>query len=156
MRYETFAERELMGITQEYAKQAFVTAVEAAIALPDLAKAEELVAVVEALPPGSSSQFLQAQSTRFRARLAAQRGDGTDVERRFKGASGLFRELALPFYLAVTQLEHGEWLATQGRPDEAEPLLTEARELFERLEARPWLERTARATGVQQQAEAVT
>jgi hypothetical protein len=28
-----------------------------------------------------------------------------------------------------------------GREDEAEPLLAEAREIFERLGARPWLER---------------
>jgi hypothetical protein len=34
-------------------------------------------------------------------------------------------------------------LHAQGRPDEAEPLLAEARETFERLEARPWLERAA-------------
>ena len=39
------------------------------------------------------------------------------------------------------QLEHGEWLAAQGRAEEAEPLFAEAREIFERLEAKPWLER---------------
>ena len=150
-----FAEREIMGMTQEYAKQAFVTAVEAALELGDLNKAEELVAVVEALPPGSSPQFLQAQSARFRARLATNRSDAAEAERRFKGAAGLFREMAVPFYMAVTQVEHGEWLVGQGRAEEAETLLVEAREIFERLEARPWLERAARATGVRQQAEAV-
>jgi tetratricopeptide (TPR) repeat protein len=143
-----FAERESMGITQEYSKQSFVTAVEAALALGDLAKAEELLAVVKALPPGSSPQFLQAQSSRFQAQLAARRGDAEEAERRFKRATGLFRELALIFYLGITQLEHGEWLATQERIEEAEPLLAEAREVFERLEAKPWLERAARATGV--------
>jgi hypothetical protein len=34
-----------------------------------------------------------------------------------------------------TRLEHGDWLAAQGRAEEAEPLLVEAREAFERLEA---------------------
>ncbi len=145
-----FAERESMGITQEYSKQSFVTAVEAALALGDLAKAEELLAVVKALPPGSSPQFLQAQSSRFQAQLAAGRGDAEEAERRFKRATGLFRELALIFYLGITQLEHGEWLATQERMEEAEPLLAEAREVFVRLEAKPWLERAARATGVRQ------
>jgi hypothetical protein len=48
----------------------------------------------------------------------------------------------LPFYLAVVQLEHGEWLMARGRPDDAQPLLAEARETFERLEATPWVERT--------------
>ena len=43
--------------------------------------------------------------------------------------------------MAVTELEHGEWLVAQGRGDEAEQLLAEAREIFERLEAKPWLER---------------
>jgi hypothetical protein len=38
-------------------------------------------------------------------------------------------------------LEHGEWLAQSRQSEEAEPLLTEAREIFERLGAKPWLER---------------
>ena len=59
----------------------------------------------------------------------------------------------MPFYLAVTELEHAEWLAGQGRDEEAEPLLVEAHEIFERLEATPWLERLV-ATGVAQPAEA--
>src|SRR5256885_7076316 len=52
-------------------------------------------------------------------------------------------ELEAPFHLAVVQLEHVEWLTTQSREDEAEPLLAEARETFERLGAKPWLERIA-------------
>jgi hypothetical protein len=48
-------------------------------------------------------------------------------------------------YLVVAQLEHGEWLLSQGRADEPEPLLTEAREIFERLEAAPWVRRAAAA-----------
>ena len=151
-----FAERGTMGITQEYIKQSFVTAVEAAVELGDSGKADELLAVVDALPSGSSPQFLQAHSARFRAQLAARQGDAEEAERRFKRATGLFRELALIFYLGVTQLEHGEWLIGQERAAEAEPMLTDAREIFERLEARPWLERAAQATGVRQQAEAVT
>ena len=43
--------------------------------------------------------------------------------------------------MAVTELEHGEWLVARGRGDEAEQLLAEAREIFERLEATPWIER---------------
>jgi hypothetical protein len=56
-----------------------------------------------------------------------------------------------PFYLAVTQLEWAEWLAGQGRAAEAEPLLAEARETFERLEATPWVERSG-ATSVRVEA----
>jgi hypothetical protein len=49
----------------------------------------------------------------------------------------------MPFEAGVTLLELGEWLAEQGRYEEAAPALAEAREIFERLKARPWLERLA-------------
>jgi hypothetical protein len=73
-----------------------------------------------------SSAYRDEQSFRFRARRTALSNDA-DAERLFKHAAALFRELAIP-YLAVTELEHAEWFAAQGRGDQAEPLLTEARE----------------------------
>ena len=45
----------------------------------------------------------------------------------------------MPFYLAVTQLEHAEWLTAEGRNGEAAPLLDEARSTFGGLGAAPWL-----------------
>ncbi len=140
--------RELMGNTQENTKQAFVTALEAALELDQVDKVEELLATIEAFPPGQSSQFLQAQTSRFRARLAARRGEDEEADRKFRRASALFRELGLVFYLALTQLEHGECLARQGRRDEADLLLGESREIFERLDATPWLERAQAGAGV--------
>jgi len=59
----------------------------------------------------------------------------------FTAAASQLRALELPFHLAVVLLEHGEWLAARGRPDDAAPLLAEAREIFDRLEAAPWLAR---------------
>jgi class 3 adenylate cyclase/tetratricopeptide (TPR) repeat protein len=139
----SMAARETIGVSSEAIKEAFGVALEAALELDDLDKAHELLAVIDGLPPGSSPQLLQAQAARFRAALAGRRGDAEEAERLFKQAGGRFRELSVPFYLAVTELEHGEWLVAEGRADEAEPLLTEAREIFERLEAKPWLERLA-------------
>src|SRR5205823_9052737 len=130
-----------MGISIEYVKEAFAIALEAALEVGDIDRAETLIATVEALPPGGYPQMIRAQSARFRAQLAARRDDPAEAERLFKGATGLFRELAVPFYQAVTELESSEWLAAEGRSEEAEPLLAEAREIFERLEAKPWLER---------------
>ncbi|MFN8232399.1 MAG: hypothetical protein U0V56_02580 [Actinomycetota bacterium] len=49
--------------------------------------------------------------------------------------------MPLPFWMGVTLLEHGEWLMGQGRPHDAEPLLDEARGIFERLRATPWIDR---------------
>ena len=82
--------------------------------------------------------FLDATAHRFRAHLA---GDDPAADRRFTAAAAELRELELPFHLAVAQLEHGEWLVAHGRADDAEPLLAEARETFERLQAQPWLDR---------------
>ena len=56
----------------------------------------------------------------------------------------------MPFYLAVAEVEHAEWLTAQNRSDEAAALLDEAREIFDRLEAAPWLERTGRVGATEQ------
>ena len=147
---------ELVGRTTEPIKESFVAAVEAALALDDVGNAERLLSSVEALPPGRSAQFFQAQVGRFRAQLALRRGDDDEAERRFKGALGLFREIVMPFYLAIAQLEYAEWLLARGRAAEAEPPLAEARETFEWLAARPWLERATQAARGGREAEAVT
>jgi tetratricopeptide (TPR) repeat protein len=116
-----------LGIPAQAVKQGLVEAVEAALALGESAKVEELLAHVESVPPGSRPPYLDAQAKRFRARLG---GDPSGYE----AAAERFRNLGLPFWLAVTLLEHGELTGD-------ESLLAEAREIFERLEARPWLER---------------
>jgi class 3 adenylate cyclase/tetratricopeptide (TPR) repeat protein len=133
-----------LGFTQEYVKEAFVVALEAALALDDVRRAEELLDLIDDLPPGHSPQYLQAQSMRFHARIA---GQGREAERLFKRATALFRELAMPFYLAASTLEYAEWLAREGRDGVAAPLAADARELFERLGAHPWLERAERIAG---------
>ena len=53
----------------------------------------------------------------------------------------------MPFWLAMTQLEHAEWLIDDGREEEAERLLDEARQTFDELGAAPWLDRLARVHG---------
>jgi hypothetical protein len=47
----------------------------------------------------------------------------------------------MPFYVAVVQAERAEHLRAAGRADEAEQLLAEAHEVFERLGAEPYLAR---------------
>src|SRR5262249_5960891 len=77
---QSLAARETMGATQEYVKETFVVAVEAWLELGDLTGAEHELAYVEALPRGGSSQFLQAQTLRFKARIAAAHGEQARVE----------------------------------------------------------------------------
>jgi class 3 adenylate cyclase/tetratricopeptide (TPR) repeat protein len=135
--------RRELGATALPTKLALVQALEAAVALGDVAKTDTLLRIFDELRPGQLTPFLKAHRARFHARLA--RGD---IEAQFATAERLFRDAEMPFYLAITELEHGEWLAGQGRADEAEPLLGEARETFERLRARPWLERLAQVAPV--------
>jgi class 3 adenylate cyclase/tetratricopeptide (TPR) repeat protein len=141
---EAFQARETLGIAAEDVKAGFIQAVECAFDLGDTAKVDDLLAVVEELKPGVYPPFLRANVGRFRARLAAARGESESAEAGLKMAAGMFRELGMPFYLAVTLLEHGEWLDGQGRTEEATPLLAEAGGIFERLGARPWIERVDR------------
>jgi hypothetical protein len=144
-----------LAISDSQVKTGLVEATEAALALPDLDKAEELLAIPESLDPGELTPFLQSQTARLRARLDAARGNHEQVHERFLSAAALFREFGLAFHLAVTQLEHAEWLIRQRRTDETQPLLTEARQAFEQVQATPWLERTAQATPTKREPEAV-
>jgi hypothetical protein len=136
-----FPYRSTLGITNLYVKRAFVEAVEAAFELDDLTRVDELLAGIDALQPGERTPSLEAQRARFRARLDTRRDDHDGVDRAFRTAGTLFAEHGMAFYVAVTRLEHAEWLADRGRADDAAPLLAAARETFERLEAKPWLER---------------
>jgi class 3 adenylate cyclase/tetratricopeptide (TPR) repeat protein len=126
------------GIAAQAVKHACMEGLEAAFALGDRAKVEELLTIVEGEPLGLRPPLLGATVHRFRARLA---GDDPGADRHFTEAAAPLRALELPFHLAVVQLEHGEWLLGRARPEDAEPLLAGARETFERLGARPWLER---------------
>jgi class 3 adenylate cyclase/tetratricopeptide (TPR) repeat protein len=145
-----------MGIEFDPVKESFAIALQAALELGQPEKAEELLAIVNRVRPGLRPQFVNANVDRFNARLAAGREDPDEADRLFKGAAALFHELSVPFYVAVTRLEHAEWLASQDRRDEARPLLTEAGDIFARLEAKPWLERVARASEADIESEAIT
>jgi hypothetical protein len=108
-------------------KQGFVWAVEASLGRGDMTRADELLRSVEERPPGLRLPFVEAQAQRFRARMNGDAGG-------FKAAAAGFREYGLPFWLAVTLLEYGEVTGESA-------LFEEAREIFEGLQATPWLER---------------
>jgi class 3 adenylate cyclase/tetratricopeptide (TPR) repeat protein len=118
------------GISHQAVEQGLVEALEAALELDDRAKAEGLLAELETIAPGRRPPFLDAQMHRFRGRLS---GDASELET----AAQRFREIGIPFWLAVTLLEHAELTG-------AGALADEACEIFEQLGATPWLERTHR------------
>jgi tetratricopeptide (TPR) repeat protein len=122
---------ESLGLTSQATKQGFVEGVEAAFALGDVDTVEELLGRVEPLPRGQRGRYLEAHAKRFRARL-------DEDEAGYAAAAAIFRELEIPFWLAVTLVEHAELLNGEG-----EPQLDEATEIFERLGAESWLARVS-------------
>jgi class 3 adenylate cyclase/tetratricopeptide (TPR) repeat protein len=134
---------ESLGYGGMFAKEELIEALDAALALGELDKLEELLD--RHSPMGSRPATLTAAAVeRFRARLQHARGREDEVASHFKRGEATLRELGTPFYLAVTLLDHGEWLAAVDEPSAARPLLEEARETFESLGCKPWLERLAR------------
>jgi len=135
------------GMRAGYVKRMLPVALEAALELGDEATIDELLGLIESLPPGRTSPLLRATGSRYAARRAALHSDATTPQAGFAAAEELYRGIPAPLELAATQVEHSEWLAAVGRADEAEPLLAEAEAIYERMGATPWLERIARCRG---------
>jgi tetratricopeptide (TPR) repeat protein len=129
---------ETLGLDGQDAKMGFMWAIEAALALGDRARAEELVARIEEIPRGLRSPSMGAHANRARARMA----DTLEMaSMHFAVAEATFDGLGMPFWRAVTELEQAERLAAAGQAGEAAPLLAAARATFAELRAAPWLAR---------------
>jgi hypothetical protein len=131
-----------LGHTFLTRKMAVIEALEAAFALGDTSKVEELLESIEILRLGDRPRLLEAHAHRFRSKLS---GD----EAGYRAAASLFRELELSFWLAVTLLEHGEATGSAH-------LVAEARELFTGLGAMPWVERAEGSLPAGREPEAVS
>ncbi|MGX1267877.1 AAA family ATPase [Streptomyces phaeoluteigriseus] len=84
-------------------------------------------------------------------RASALLGGPDEAEARFRAAISGPAGVRWPFEYALAHLDFGEWLRRRRRSAEARPLLGTALDIFERLDARPWIERTTaelRASGV--------
>ena len=118
-------------------------ACEFALALKDLTKVDELLGVVDALGPGVRPPSACPGAAISCAGCDSRRD--APVEPSFVAAEEALTELGMPFWLAVTQLEHAEWLVANRREVDARPLLAAAVETFERLKALPWLDRATKS-----------
>lgn len=115
-------------------------AVLAALEAHDLDLAERLLAPVSEALPGQRSPAVSAQWHRLLGLLAAARGhdpEFAETEMR-AGIEGLSAYGAVGFH-AQAQEELGRWLVTQGRDDEAQPLLDGARTTYIKIGAAGWL-----------------
>jgi class 3 adenylate cyclase/tetratricopeptide (TPR) repeat protein len=136
---EAWSLRGSVGPDHPNFKAAIAGGLESGVALADFGRLEPIFDHLRSLSPGMRAPFVEAQLARYDAHRAVRAGDPETAEQRFRHAGALLREIGARFWLAVVLLEHSEWLLASGR-NGAEPLI-EGREIFERLEAGPWLER---------------
>ncbi len=133
---------EFIELAESDVPATFGEAVDCLFAAAELEAVQEVLDKIDSLTPAQLLPLLDAEASRARARLAARRGDPGTAEQWFRRAIDLFRELETPFYLARAQLEYAELLAGLERDAvEAGKLYAEALGVFERVEARPWVER---------------
>src|SRR5213079_1918493 len=114
---------------------------EATLAIGRLDTADELLDLLEHIPPGIIAPYLRAQLSRSRARVAAARGRHDLVERPFQAAVDTLGLLGYPYWLAAAQVDFAQWLGGQGRSTEAGELLEQAIAVLEPLRAEPALRR---------------
>jgi tetratricopeptide (TPR) repeat protein len=131
----------ILGLPDIGMKRAIANGVAAALELRDIASAESMLEVVRTASPGLVTPSLRAHAARLGSRVSAQRGQNDLVEAGFTAAIAEFRDIAMPFELGVTLLELAEWLDGQDRHEDATAFGLESLALFERLRARPWLDR---------------
>ncbi|MEX2211973.1 MAG: AAA family ATPase, partial [Gaiellaceae bacterium] len=93
------ARRPARGSVHPAVRLALIVALDAAFALGNEVKVDELLEPIESLPPGELTRSLRAIGAHFGARRAALRGDAATTGAGFAAAADLFREIALPFEL---------------------------------------------------------
>ena len=120
---------------------AFATAVDAAFALGALDKVEDVLEQLAGLRRGEVWPSLGALGESATARLYAARGEAEKAEQSFMRSIDLFRVIGMPYWLGTTLSTFAEFLTAIDRADRALPMIEEARGIFERLDARPWLKK---------------
>ncbi|HUA31144.1 MAG TPA: hypothetical protein VMC03_19845, partial [Streptosporangiaceae bacterium] len=113
--------------------------------LGDAAAGGELLAQLDAHPPGHVPQRLQAERDLARARLAAAAGDPAAGPALAGAVSGL-RAHGTPYHLAQALLDHAQYLLAQGDTGAAEAAIDEARTIAGQLRCQPLLDRAEATT----------
>ena len=116
-------------------------AADGAILLGEPAAAAPLADRYDAAPSVMQTRFMRAAGGRVRAHRAAAAGAEDAAADAFAEALAAGRSLGQRGCVAPILADYGTWLVECGRNDEAEPLLDEARLLFEQMGARRWLGR---------------
>ena len=137
-----------MGTDSPLVRLGFSEAVDASLELGDLTETEKLLATIDGLRPSEVWPSLRGLRDEAEARLLAPAARSTVSLTRSGRHEAGFRSTGIPYWLGRSLAAHGEWLAARDCAEEARILLDEARAIFERLGAVPWLDRLERAASV--------
>ena len=135
------AEGESLSLGHSCVKEAFATGLEAALRLEDHAKVEDILGTIRAGAVGRRMRFYRAHVARIEAQLPDRSDE--EAERLFEDSVAAFRDIQMPFQVAIVLLESAEWMQARGREADAGPRAEEARSIFDGLGAKPWLERVS-------------
>jgi class 3 adenylate cyclase/tetratricopeptide (TPR) repeat protein len=135
--WENFAARDY------WAGVAFVLtwAADGAAMLGDPSAAGPFADRYDAVSGAPPARYLVIASRRAQALRAAAAGRENLAADAFAEALAAARSVGRVEWLAPLLADYGVWLMGSGRRAEAEPLLEEARQFFERMGARRWLDR---------------
>jgi len=130
-----------LGIGHEYLRWAWPLAARAAHDLADTATIRELLALLDACPPGRLAPMQRAERDLARARLAARDGKPSAPEL-FAAAIASLRERSTPYHLAHGLLDYAQHVDSEA----AEAAIREARDIAVRQRCQPLLDRAADLT----------
>jgi class 3 adenylate cyclase/predicted ATPase len=125
-----------IGISHEMLRWAWPLAARAAHDLSDTVTTLELLALLDACPPGRLAPMQRAERDLARARLAA-----ADADPAFAAAIAGLRQHSTPYHLAHGLLDHADCLAARGDDEAAAAAISEAADIAQRLRCQPLLDR---------------
>jgi class 3 adenylate cyclase len=129
-----------VGIVHEVIVWAWPLAVRSALALKDDERAAQLIAFLDAHPPGHVAPLLRAERDLAEARMMTT-ADRGPLDSAFATAVAALRRFGSPYHLAQALLDYAERLSDLGDEAVAATMVEEARGIAERLGARPILAR---------------
>ena len=129
-----------VGIGAEAPRWTWPLATRAADALGDTEALAELLALLDAHPPGETAGILNAERELVRARQAS-RQDAAAAAAAFVAAIDGLRSISTPYHLAHGLLDHAEQLIAVGDDGGADRAVTEAREIGRHLRCQPVIDR---------------
>jgi DNA-binding CsgD family transcriptional regulator len=133
---------ESRGIAEPLLHHFLPGALEALVALGELARAERLLDEFEARARALDRVWALATGARCRGLLLAAQGDLDGADQALQRALAEHGRLAMPFELARTLLVHGQVLRRRRKRQAARETLQQAHALFQELGSPLWAKRT--------------